>query len=216
MRRGITLVELLVVLLIIGILSSVATSVYIQRITLARASAARATISQIEAAIAAYRTDVGQLPPSGSGTILAGEGQLDNDIYPSQGCGYLFVALTRSLNGNMLAPLETRWRGPYIEIPEARIGDIDGMTDVGTLPLPRWQILDPWGAPYIYIRHQDYDTRGGTELPPSSVLYSAETYFNANSYQIISTGPNRMTLDAPDRGLDGDDITNFKNISISE
>jgi len=211
-RRGITLVELLVVLLIVGILSSIAANVYIQRIALARIAAAKATIQQLEAAIATYQTDTGQLPPTGSGTALVGiGGGLDNTVFPSAGNGYLFVALTRSLNGNMLQPLDPRWRGPYIDIPESNIGTLDGLAPTPTTPLPQLQILDPWGNPYIYIRHQDYDRLGGTELPAGSVLAAEETYFNATGYQIISMGADEVTPGDPERGLGADDITNFKN-----
>lgn len=212
-RRGITLVELLVVLLIIGILSTIASNVYIQRVTLARVSAAKATISQLEAAIAAYQSDVGQLPPSGSGTVVADVvgATLDNDTFPAQGNGYLFLSLTRSLNGNMLAPLESRWRGPYIDIPESSVGTLAGTAPTNSTELPQLQILDPWGNPYVYVRHQDYDALGGTELPAESVLADAETHFNASGFQIISNGPNEVTLDPPERGLDADDIANFKN-----
>jgi len=211
-RRGITLVELLVVLLIIGILSSIAANVYIQRITLAKIAAAKATISQLESAIAMYYTDVGQLPPSGSGTVIVTGGtSLDNTTFPAEGNGYLFLALTRSLNGNMLAPLETRWRGPYIDIPNSRVGTLAGTAPLDTTPLPQLQILDPWGNPYMYVRSQDYDALGGTELPVGSVLFDAETFYNASGFQIISSGPDGVTLNPPERGLGTDDVTNFKN-----
>ncbi len=212
-RKGITLVELLVVLLIIGILSTIAANVYIQRVAMAKVSAAKATISQLEGAIAAYQTDVGQLPPSGSGTVLSGEGtDLDNNANPSQGNGYMFLALSRSLSGNMMAPLESRWHGPYIDIPSARVGTLTGAAPQNSTALAQLQILDPWGTPFIYIRHQDYASLGGTRLPSDSVLAGSETYYNASSYQIISCGPDKVTPDSPDRGTGGDDLTNFSNI----
>ncbi|MCX7015458.1 MAG: prepilin-type N-terminal cleavage/methylation domain-containing protein [Candidatus Sumerlaeota bacterium] len=213
-RHAITLIELLVVLAIIGLLSTIAANMYLQRLTLARVAATQATIHEIETAIAQYQVDVGQIPPSGSGTALAPTPP-DNGTFPAQGCGYLFLCLTRSLNGAMLSPLDSRWHGPYLELPESRVGRMDGLPVDSTTPPASIQILDAWGRPFVYIRSEDYAALGGTQLPPGSPFSGVEVYYNANGYQIVSNGPNGTTLDPPNRGTDLDDIANFKNLSFS-
>ena len=208
-RQAMTLVELLVVLIIIGLLSTAAVNVYIGRVTLARVAAVRTTIAQLETAIAQYQVDVGQLPPSASGTALA-PSPPDNTTFPGEGCGYLFVCLTRSLNGDMLNPIDARWHGPYIEIPESRVGQMSGFPVDSTPLLPAVQILDAWRRPFLYIRSDDYSALGGAKLPTGSP-FASEVYYNAHGFQIISTGPDGLTNSDPfSRGTDVDDITNFK------
>jgi prepilin-type N-terminal cleavage/methylation domain-containing protein len=218
-RAGLTLVELIVVMAIMAILLTIAVNVYITRVTLAKVAAARATIDQLEVAVAIYQVDVGEIPPSYSGTALPPSAPDNTSLPYDEGCGYLFTALTRSLSGDMLNPLTLLWRGPYIDIPSEKLGDISGTPlsmydDTSGLASPEKQILDPWGNPYTYIRHQDYDTLGGTEVPDAASRTVAETYYNANGFQIVSRGPNGETFDPPNRGNDLDDVTNFKNYEI--
>lgn len=228
--NGITLVELLVVLVIIGILTTVAVNVYIGHVGRARIAAARITIAEIETAIAAYLVDTGQLPPSGSGLKLAPDSP-DNRGYIGQngvvGNGYLFTTLTRSLNGNMLSPVDSRWRGPYVTFQPARIGDANGFPSLTGLALPQIQILDPWGSPYIYVRASDYTVPVGetynfdpAQRLTDDILFGTETFYNASSFQIVSKGPDGVTADPPYVGVDRsddngdtrgrDDVTNFR------
>ncbi len=213
--KGTTLIELLIVMIIIGLLSTVAVNVYIGKIELTKVAAAKSLINRISTALATYEVDLGQYPPSGSGTQLA-PNQPDNLNYFTSsfndvGSGYLFVALTRSLNGSSQAPLTILWRGPYITFHEREIGNPLG-APVTTEALPEYQILDPWGEPLIFIRGADYDNFLATERPTGSALTTLaypETFFGTGTFQIISKGPNRTTLAAPLRGLDSDDVTNF-------
>jgi len=211
-QHAITLIELLVVLVIIGLLSTIGANVYLQRLTQARMAATQATIHEIEMAIAQYQVDVGQIPPSGSGTALAPTPP-DNQTFPAQGCGYLFLCLTRSLNGNMLNPVDSRWHGPYLELPESRVGRMDGLPVDSNTPAASMQILDAWGRPFLYIRSEDYAALGGTQLPAGSPFSGLEAYYNPNGYQIISNGPSGSTLEAPNRGTASQNIANFKNLS---
>jgi prepilin-type N-terminal cleavage/methylation domain-containing protein len=214
-HTGTTLVELLIVLAIIGLLSTVAVNVYLGRVELARVAATKSLIDRLATALATYEVDLGQYPPSGSGTQLA-PNQPDNlsyftSTFSDVGSGYVFVALTRSLNGNSQAPLTVNWRGPYITFHEREIGNPQG-APVTTEDLPEYQILDAWGNPLIFIRGDDYEDFLATERPAGSALTTLaypETYFGTGHFQIISKGPNGATLAPPFRGLEPDDVTNF-------
>ncbi len=209
-RRGVTLLELLVVLVVISILSTIAVGVYTKEVLRARYSRARSEIRTLEIAIAQYEVDTGQRPPSGSGSPLAPSGVDTSGT--AVGSGYLQVALRGSLNGDPYSPLSPRWRGPYVDWDYNKLGLNDGTpaTEVSS-SVSQGQIsfLDPFGYPYYYIRADDYASRGGTELPSTNVFSATETYYNPSTFQIFSLGANGQTSAVPNRGLEPDDITNF-------
>lgn len=209
-HKGVTFLELLVVLVVISILSTIAAGVYSKEVLRAKYATTKSEIRSLEVAIAQYEADTGQLPPSGSGSSLA-PGPIQT-VGTSLGSGYLQVALRSSLNGDFQNPLSPRWVGPYINWDYSRMGSLDG-TPVNSENFTGTQgqvsFLDPYGSPYFYTRAEDYETRGGTELPATSVFRATERFFNPSTFQIISLGPNRESLATPLRGLDGDDITNF-------
>lgn len=211
--RGVTLLELLVVMVIISILSTIAVGVYSKEVMRARYSKARAEIRTLEVAITQYEVDTGQLPPSGSGTTLAPTAINRTGI--AEGSGYLQVALRSSMNGQPGNPLSRRWLGPYIDFDYNRLGSTTDGTPVTSATFTGTQgevsFLDPFGNPYLYIRSDDYAIRGGTELPSTNVFYLTETHYNPSSFQIISFGANGTTFAPPQRGLDEDDITNFRS-----
>ena len=205
--KGVTLLELLVVVMIIGILSTIAITVYTGQVDRARYAAAYETIRQLEVAIARYEVDTGQLPPSGSGTNLAPSPP--NPDSPASGCGYLQLALLHSLSGDVFQPLDYRWFGPYLELDSNQLGNINGEPVSSTTPRASVQILDPWYLPYTYIRHQDYEDYDGTRRASSDPFYPDETYYNPTTYQIFSMGRNMTTGSSQNRGLEPDDITNW-------
>ncbi len=65
--RGFTLLELLVVMVIIGLLASFVAPKYFDQIGKSEAKAARAQMSALEKALAAYRIDTGHFPSSEQG-----------------------------------------------------------------------------------------------------------------------------------------------------
>lgn len=206
-KHGVTIIELIVVLLIIGILSTISIGIYTQHIERARIAATKDTIHQLEVAIQSYLIDVGQLPPSGSGTNIAPNPP--NPAAPALGCGYMQLAIQSSLNANSYAPLSPRWIGPYVEIDINKLGDINGNRMTAVLSPAEVNILDSWGRPFYYVRHQDYATFGGTERALSDPWRSTETYYNPSTFQIFSQGPNGITLPVPNRGTEVDDINNW-------
>jgi general secretion pathway protein G len=204
-KTGVTLLELLVVVLIIGILSTIAVTVYVGQVERARYAAAHHTIRSLELAVTRYEIDVGQYPPSSSGPTL----NPVSPISPSTGCGYLQVALLHSLSGDVYHPLDKRWLGPYMEFDQAQLSDLDGSPVSASTPKSQIQFLDPWGTPYTYTRSQDYDAFGGTELWPDDPYRDTETYYNPKTIQIFSMGANGTTYPVPYRGLETDDVTNW-------
>ena len=214
-RRGVTIIELLVVLAIIGLLATVAYSTYSGHVLRARITATRLEIAELERACAQYELDCGQYPVSSSGNLLA-PNPIDPANIPGEGalgCGYLITCLTASLNGDPQNPVDPRWNGPYIELDPARIGTLRGepLPPGQALPLPQVQLLDRWGTPYYYVRSVDYATFLGTRLPPTSP-FANEIWYNPSTVQIVSYGLNQQSLPRPNLGLDPalDDNTNFR------
>ena len=211
-KTAVTLLELLVVVMIMGILASVAVTVYTGHVDRARVAACRDTIRQLELAVNRYEVDTGQLPPSSSGLTYAPDSLVyeGNATQGSFGSGYMRLALVQSLSGNMYEPLHYRWLGPYLELDEDQIGDRDGMPVTASTPKGYVQILDPWGLPFYYIKTADYSSLGGTEYPNDHPFYATETYYNPSSFQIFSQGRNGSTYPVPYRGEETDDVTNWR------
>jgi prepilin-type N-terminal cleavage/methylation domain-containing protein len=212
-RRAVTLLELLVVLAILGLLATIAYSVYSGHVLRAKIAATALQISELETACTQYQLDTGQYPPSSSGTRLA-PGPIDPINNPGEGaigCGYMITALVASLSGDMNNPIDARWKGPYIELNQTRVGTITGQPLDPTQPtvMPQVQLLDPFGTPYYYVRSSDYAAFGGTFLP-SNNPFASEIWYNPSTIQIVSWGPNQMSNPRPLMGTDGDDITNFR------
>jgi prepilin-type N-terminal cleavage/methylation domain-containing protein len=218
MKRAFTLVELLVVVLILGLLSTIVVGVYTNQVERARVAATRSTIAALELAINRYQIDLGDFPPSGSGSLPY--------ALPTtfEGSGYLQAALMTSLSGQSSAPGSARWQGPYITVKNDRLGNQNGQSladpnltasiDPGNL-----QFLDAWSQPFRYVRSRSvvavdgsldrYDSNGATELPASHPFVTTETYYNPNSFQLVSKGPDSATLAPPSFGTVGNDVTNF-------
>ncbi|MBI5154274.1 prepilin-type N-terminal cleavage/methylation domain-containing protein [Candidatus Poribacteria bacterium] len=212
-QAGVTLIELIVVLVIISILSTVAVGIYTKEVLRAKVARTRAEIRTLEVSINRYQIDVGQYPPSSTGTTLASSA-LD-PVSPFAGCGYMQVGLRASLNGVASDPLSPRWLGPYIEWDENRLGTLTGGPLTAGISRAQVQFLDPFGMPYYYIRNEEYDSQGGTFLPTDHPFFALETYFNPSTFQLISLGADGTTdLGGNAVGTETDDITNWEGPSI--
>lgn len=207
-EKSVTLLELIVVLVIISILSTVAVGVYTKEVLRAKITRTRAEIRTLEVAINRYEIDTGSLPPSGTGTNIAPNSPNPSD--PVSGSGYLQLVLRSSLNGVQGSPLSPRWNGPYIEWDDNRLGTLDGRAITDVTSPAEVVFLDPFFNPYTYVQNADYVRIGGAQLPTDHPYYDTETFYNATSFQIISNGPNGLTFTDPyEIGTDDDDITNW-------
>lgn len=86
-RRGFTLLELLVVILIIGLLTGIVAPRFLGQVSRSEVTTARAQLDAFEKALHAFRLDTGHFPSGGQGLRALVE-------QPAE---------------------ETRWRGPYLQ-----------------------------------------------------------------------------------------------------
>jgi prepilin-type N-terminal cleavage/methylation domain-containing protein len=215
--RGLTLVELVVVLLILSLLATIAATVYTGNVQRAKFAVARTEIRQLELNVARYEVDLGVFPISSSGTRFGGyapdpEQNLRFDT--ANGCGYLILCLQHSMSGNTFAPADVRWHGPYMELQQQKLGEIADLTGriklvTSSSIVPHICLLDPWDNPYYYVHSSDYETFGGTQQTNTPFAALGETFYNPSTFQIFSLGPDGTTLNAPNAGLGTDDINNF-------
>lgn len=215
-KSGVTLLELIVVVLIVSILSTIAVGVYTKEVLRAKIARTRAEIRTLEVAINRYQIDVGQFPPSGSGVNLTPP----LESFPYGGCGYLQVSLRASMSGDARNPLSRRWLGPYMDWDENRLGTLitgsgSGGDVIAGTPMPDVNFLDPFGTPYYYINSTEYDALGGTWMDASNPYFATETYYNASTFQLISLGPDGTTdFSGNAIGTEPDDITNWEGPNI--
>lgn len=229
-KLAVTMLELMIVVLIIGLLATVATGIYTGEADRARIAATKALINNIEIGITRYEVDTGQLPPSGSGDTLPPTDTFTAD-QRRDGSGYLHEALVHSLSGNSNAPSPQGWNGPYVNFQAEQLLTPAEGTYATDSP-SQIDIVDSWGTPLIYVRYSDYAItgtafKGGARLFSSEAPVGAnpnlpapnpnwnlgETYYNAKSYQIISFGKDRTSFGYVNgsnyNGTAADDITNF-------
>lgn len=208
--KAVTIVELTVVILILSILASIAATVYAGYMTRARFAVARSDIHQLELAATRYQVDLGAYPISSTGTAFGGTTAPNPRVHPtfftSYGNGYLVLLLLHSWSGTSDGPASERWFGPYIDIPAKQLGTVSGDPVTDRLSAAEVNMLDPWGSPYFYTRKDEYDTHGATENRDSPFLTA---FYNPDSVQIFSLGPDADTRTAPYAGTAEDDISNF-------
>ena len=99
-RRGVTLVELLVVMAIIAVLAGILMPELFRRVTESRGAALATDLKTVGAAAAEFRKDVGRYP-SLLTQLVAPITTADADL-----CGVNYPAVFAS-----------RWRGPYLDRP---------------------------------------------------------------------------------------------------
>jgi type II secretory pathway pseudopilin PulG len=201
-----------VVLLILSILATISATVYTGYITRTHYAVARTDIRTLEMAASRYQVDLGSYPLSSSGDSFGAAAPVPilGSNSGTLGCGYLMLCLLQSYSGDSKAPASPRWFGPYMDIDVNKLGAITNTGAIvalsGGTPLPRVNMLDPWGNPYYFVRNEDYTRLGATE---QSGLPFVEPFYNPSTVQIFSLGKNGRTIAPPQAGLDDDDVNNF-------
>ncbi|MDP3787604.1 MAG: type II secretion system protein GspG [Candidatus Omnitrophota bacterium] len=120
-KRGFTVIELLVVLAIIGILAGLILGASGEARKRALITKARASISSVETALGMFQSDLGGYPSSGNANLI-------NALSENSGT---YVIGTQSY-----ALPTTDWSGPYMNF---QTNEISG-----------GQFIDPWNNPYGY------------------------------------------------------------------
>jgi type II secretion system protein G len=128
-RRGFTLIEMLVVVVIISILSALVLAAVSAARTRSKAMASKATITGLEAALERYEGDFGDYPAS------------DADNTGIAGAENLYECL-----------MTTQKSGPYIN----KSGDFPSC-DPGNKDKPKF--CDAWNRPIRYFHHHDYGNK---------------------------------------------------------
>lgn len=202
---GFTLIELLAAIGIIAILAALLFPALrgIQRKS--REKAAAATIERLKLALEQYQGDFGDYPPTTLASIGAGA---------TNGVNEGIESLVRCLS-------TTRERGPYFPFEEKDLGNTDEdrlSRDPCDSSLPArdaFELVDPWGNPYVYFHHRDY--RGGPRVERYQLLVQGRVsckprpsektgqYPAAASFLIWSVGANGENEDGG-----GDDVASWK------
>ncbi len=202
-KKGFTLVELLVVVAIIGILAAILVPNVRQNLERAKVAKTKALISSLEYALAAYKNDFGQYPPS----------------FDLQG---LFIALTEQAK----TPYEPdadeirRYkRGEDLYADEANPSASDFLRSaLNSAGVPaeglvaqldeEFIFVDAWNRPIYYISSDDYNPGGRKDFRRGNTSRSLEAPcayetrdgkrfrpYKPTSFQLISFGPDGRTGD---------------------
>jgi prepilin-type N-terminal cleavage/methylation domain-containing protein len=198
MRRaaGFTLIEILIVMSIIAILSSLTTAGFLAARRQARRARARSDIASISVALAAFHARQGEVPHA------SGAARDDPET--------LFRALCTgnpALGGTVEDLLET-WKAEDIGLFFGFVADSahvwehldeERLAEIGRRYVP-CALLDPWGRPYHYVA---WEPLGDAERAAARAIVEPP---GGAAYSIWSDGPDRVD----DRGrAGGDDVTSW-------
>lgn len=195
--RGFTLVEILVVIVIIGILTSLVIVGVFGALKTSRADATRLLVHELGAACDLYRMEFGDYPPS---TLARSGVALPNDL--NNGIEALTACLSTSVKGRIV------WRPKT----DDHYGNVDG--DAADRNLTGWyfgnnelrEILDAWGRPLTYTHWRDYGrpskyvfVAGGPEhVIKASRSGQTRAFANPDAFQVTSPGADGIPGTADD------------------
>ena len=215
-RRGFTLVELLVVIIIISVLAAIAVPAVMRTITSARNAAIKSEIDLLHMAIMNYKNEYGSFPPcvdvspsTPGNPAQKHVARLFARSNPSTQFGWLSAlsplnAITVWLSGytadpaSPLLPLTSRKK--LFDFDMSRVNQTTGAYTASGKP----------NSPYIYINSAYYGSIASpTTFSDGTNTYSAQvlppvgtTFQNADTFQILSAGRDEIY------GND-DDLSNF-------
>ncbi len=176
-QSGFTLVELLVVVVIIAILSTIGFSVGIGALEKAKRVTAQAAATNVANAVEQFYSEYNLLPAPSSGAP-----DTDNGASPyitDSGAG---VQLLEVLSGYEDEQNERKLR--FLGVKEADKGNRGGIVynDAGDAVVG---LFDPWGQSYYIVLDYDYD--GRLEFTPSAA-YDYDAKLNNKRVAVYSLG----------------------------
>jgi len=196
---GFTLIEVLVVITLIGLLMSFGAVALSRYRETGRVTDAEARLSVIGLLAESYADRTGELPPSTLAALgLAGANRVNEGIES-------LVAALRQRDYAGKRP-EERWLGNVDDDQHADQHAADGSTAL-------LELLDPWGNPFVYLRHDRYSEPAVVLLGEGDDAVEVETravrnpltgaFHRFDTYQLRSAGPDGL-LDTED------DLGNFE------
>jgi prepilin-type N-terminal cleavage/methylation domain-containing protein len=138
LRRGFTLVELLIIIAIIGILATIVTTNVTSARQAARIVKAKADTKAIYNAIAMFQNDTGEWP--GHKTADQIQASTPNNEICDDECAFRFSDAQAGLTAN--DGLYSNWQGPYLSAS---------------------QLIDAWGNEYFFDTDYDLDPAPGDQ-----------------------------------------------------
>lgn len=198
-RSAFTLIEILAVLVILAILSTLLVTNLVTGRELAEVEATRRLLARIEATLDHYEREFGDYPPS--------------SFRPEQGVAN--EGANVGAEALVVALWSRGWEagGLLDDVADALV-NLDGdrsseqLSDFGSREL--FEIGDAWGNPVAYLHHQDYERRDRSylTLDPATgeqltsfqlALRQADTgrFARATRFQLCSAGPDGL-FDTPD------------------
>lgn len=181
-RSGLTLVELLVVIVIIAVLAALITPAIFQARISAKNAVIKAEIDMLHMAIVNYKNEYGSFPPC---TSASGP-----DTAAAQHIRSIFPRTPTTYAGNAITPGDalTSWLAGYSKNPKDPLSgtrvkrfefDQTRVTSSG-----QFYPTDKPGSPYIYIDSGSY----GSGFPVGEYTYTADQNDNPNTFQILCAG----------------------------
>lgn len=202
---GFTLIELLVVMAIIGVLMGILIPGFMIARRQVKISQTRTYIQQLSLACSNYSGAFGDLPPS---TL--------------QDCGLNTNRTNDGVESLVACLSTTRMDGPYFDFEDEFLMNYDGdkVRDFNQSVFKTglaFEVVDPWGNPYIYFHNRDYDRpavagRYKIIFPKRKIVHAAPAkskkkgvYYGLDSFQLWSVGPN-----GENENGGGDDIPSWE------
>jgi len=232
-RRGFTLVEMLVVVVIIGILASLITAVAMQARRRARIAVIALEISELDMACKAFKARFGDYPPDGCDTTVTARfvkkafPRMTSGSAPSVTPATALVVWLKGVSADPTNPFgasPTSMIGPFFDFDTSRIS--------ANTYWPPGVAIDTTGtkAGYVYFRAENggyagktWDTRGGAMT--DGRITTNPPWMNPGSFQIRACGldgkwatpwATSFGVGTDYKAEDYDDMTNFSNGTLED